>query len=394
MQSPSTHPRTVAAPRKPAAPATPTPYPACMSGPPEVDYTATSARPSWSALPASLRHALTVALGTEILEVAPSVGSGFTGGFAAPVTLADGRQLFIKAADDSQHPYKAYQREAELVPRLPASIQVPRILATAHATAPRTAAAAGSPPGAATRGKPSTTISGATASSPTPATEGEARWFAVASERVDARMPGMPWTPEDFATVTSTLEQMADALTPSPFDDLEPFSAEIEGPSFPRYRPAEILAGKEPMPEGFQPWLPDRLRELQELVELYPTALAPTSAIHTDIRPDNLLIDASNICWTVDWNWLSLGPAWFDWVGLLPLAHRHGIDTLAAVKTSPLTADVPPEHLDCFAAVLAVYFINRLDAPPPPGCTPEIRRHQRLYAWAYFDWLAIRRNWA
>jgi hypothetical protein len=207
-------------------------------------------------------------------------------------------------------------------------------------------------------------------------------------------MPGLPWTPEDFATVTATCEAMAVALTPSPFDDLEPFSATIEGSGYPRYRPAEILAGKEPMPGGFQPWLPDRLQELQDLVDLFPTALAPTSAIHTDIRPDNLLIDAHNTCWTVDWNWLSLGPPWFDWVGLLPLAHRDGIDTLTALKTSPLTSEVPAEHLDCFAAVLAVYFINKLDAPPPAGCTPEIRRHQRLYAWAFFDWLAIRRDWA
>ncbi|MFI5707842.1 phosphotransferase family protein [Kribbella sp. NPDC051620] len=359
-----------------------------MSGPPEVDYTATSARPPWSALPPSLRSALTVALGTEVAAAGPSVGSGFTGGFAAPLKLADGREVFVKAADDTQHPYQAYQREAELVPRLPQTIHVPRILATAHATAPRTTAAT---PGITTG--PAAATNSAAALSPTAATEGEARWFAVASERVEARMPGMPWTPQDFATVTSTLEQMAVALSPSPFDDLEPFTAEIEKPGFPRYRPAEILAGKEPMPEGFQPWLPDRLQELQDLVELYPTVLAPTSAIHTDIRPDNLLIDAHNTCWTVDWNWLSLGPAWFDWVGLLPLAHRDGIDTLAALKASPLTKAVPAEHLDCFAAVLAVYFINRLDAPPPPGCTPEIRRHQRRYAWSYFDWLAIRRDW-
>jgi Ser/Thr protein kinase RdoA (MazF antagonist) len=349
-----------------------------MSGPPHVDYTATSARPPWSALPQSLRTALEVALGTKVLEAGPSVSSGFTGGFAAPLKLADGRTVFVKAADDTQHPYTAYQREAELVPHLPPAIQVPRIIATAHATTPPTTPTAG----------------GASDLPRSSATEGEARWFAVASERIEARMPGMPWTPEDFATVTATLEHMAEALTPSPFDDLEPFTAEIEKPGFPRYRPAEILAGKEPMPSGFQPWLPSRLQELQDLVELYPTALTPTSAVHTDIRPDNLLIDAGNTCWTVDWNWLSLGPAWFDWVGLLPLAHRDGIDTLAALKTSPLTSEVPAEHLDCFAAVLAVYFINKLDAPPPPGCTPEIRRHQRLYAWAFFDWLAIRRDWA
>jgi hypothetical protein len=81
-------------------------------------------------------------------------------------------------------------------------------------------------------------------------------------------------------------------------------------------------------------------------------------------------------------------------VGLLPLAHRDGIDTFTAIKTSPLTAAVPAEYIDCFAATIAIYMLDKLDAPPPPGCTPELRRHQRLYAWAFLDWLAVRRKWA
>lgn len=334
-----------------------------MSGPPVVDYTATSARPPWSALPEALRTALAVALGTEIAQAGPSVGSGFTGGFAAPLTLADGREVFVKAAHESQHPFTAYQREAELVPHLPGTIHVPRIIATAHAT-----------------------------ELADPVTKG--RWFAVAADRVDGRMPGLPWTTEDFATVTATCESMAAALTPSPYADLEPFTAQIDSRDFPRRRPAEILAGEEPLPDGFQPWLPGRLQELQDLVDLYPTALAGGSAVHCDIRPDNLLIDQDNTCWTLDWNWLCLGPAWFDWVGLLPLAHRDGIDTFAALEASPLTSAVRAEDLDCYAATIAVYMLHKLDAPPPPGCTPEIRRHQRLYAWAFLDWLAVRRDWA
>jgi hypothetical protein len=345
-------------------------YASGMSEAPVVDYTATSARPPWSALPESLRTALAVALGTEILEAGPSVGSGFTGGFAAPLRLADGREVFVKAAPDSQHAYTAYQREAELVPHLPSPIRVPRIITTAQATTP------------AVPGHPATS-----------ATEGEARWFAVAVERVEARMPGLPWTAEDFKTVTATCEQLAVALTPSPFDDLRPFSDSIAAADFPDQLPAEILAGKRPLPDGFQPWLGDHLQEIQDLVDLYPVTLAGTTAMHTDLRPDNLLIDSENRCWTVDWNWLSLGPVWFDWAGLLPLAHRDGIDTAAAIKASPLTAAVPAEHLDSFAAIIGSYMLNKLDAPPPPGCTPELRRHQRLYAWAYFDWLAGRRDW-
>ncbi|MEV8371809.1 phosphotransferase [Kribbella sp. NPDC056861] len=348
-----------------------------MSGAPLVDYTATSARPPWSALPDSLRTALAVALGTEIAAAGPSVTSGFTGGFAAPLYLADGREVFVKAAENSQHAYSAYQREAELVPNLPAAVRAPRILATAHATAPTHANVSG------TAEQPAAAL----------APDNEARWFAVASERVDARMPGMPWTREDFATVTKTCETMADALTPTPFTDLEPFTAQMERNAFPRHAPAEILAGQRPLPDGFHPWLPDRLQELQDLINLYPTALQGDSAVHGDLRPDNLFIDSTNTCWTVDWNWLSLAPPWFDWVGLLPLAHRDGIDTLAAINASPLTNAVPADDLDCFAATIAAYMMDKLDAPPPPGCTPELRRHQRNYAWAFLDWLAVRRDW-
>jgi hypothetical protein len=328
-----------------------------MSGAPVVDYHATSARPGWDELPASLQQACAVALGTEIVAAGPSVGSGFTGGFAAPLRLADGRVVFVKAAAEPMHAFTAYQREAEVVPQLPAAVRVPQIVATAHAA------------------------------------QGDSRWFAVASQRVDGRMPGTPWTAADFATVTANCEVMADALSPSPLGDLELFVSDGESDGFPKDLPDQIRSGDRPLPAGFQPWLGRRLGELAELVHLYPEALAGTTATHGDLRPDNMLLDSIGQCWTVDWNWLALGPRWMDWVGLLPLAHHDGIDTASAVAASTLTADVPPEHLDCFAALIAAYMLDNVDKPPPPGCTPELRRHQRLYAWAFLEWLAVRRNW-
>ena len=129
------------------------------------------------------------------------------------------------------------------------------------------------------------------------------------------------------------------------------------------------------------------------MVDLTPESLAGTSAVHGDLRPDNLLMDATDNCWTVDWNWLTLGAPWLDWVGLLPLAQHDGIDTLAAVRTNPLTAGVPADHLDSYAAAIAAYMLNNLDAPPPPGCTPELRKHQRLTGWCFLEWLALRRGW-
>ena len=321
-----------------------------MTGAPDVDYTATSLRPQWHTLPATLREALAVALGTEISSVTAPVTSGFTGGFAAAARLADGRRVFIKAADDSMHAHQAYQREAEVVPQLPSSIKIPAIVTTVH----------------------------------------DRNWFALVSEWVDGQMPGDPWTDADFEVVTAACEGIAEVMRPSPLAGLERFG-DLVGDDV--QVPAQLIAGERPMPIGLQPWLPRVLPDLAELVTLAPEALAGDSAVHSDLRPDNLLIDRAGTCWTLDWNWLTLGPRWVDWVGLLPAAQHQGIDTAAAIRSSPLTADVPPDHLDCLVAVIAAYMMKNTEAPPPRGCTPALREHQRFYAWTFLDWLAARRGW-
>jgi hypothetical protein len=416
-----------------------------MGRAPDVDYFATSSRPDWKSLPAALHEALAVALGTELVNVGNPVSSGFTGGFAARAQLADGRRVFIKAAPEGLHAYEAYQREAEVVPQLPTAVRAPAIITTAHT--PRLGTNTSGRPGQAhlssapadpsgtpdsigstgSTGTPrptgagdpaDTTWPGGTAdstwpgstsgdsglvgtaqpgarvggagSSDTSSFPGGARWFAVVSEWVDGRMPGAPWTEEDFGRVTAACEEMAEVLTPSPLEGLGRF-ADLIGDDV--GVPAQILAGEREMPGGLQGWVPRVLSELVELVGLAPDALSGDSATHSDLRPDNLLIDDSGICWTIDWNWLTLGPRWIDWVGLLPLAQHHGIDTFTAISRSPLTAGVPKDHLDSFVAVIAAYMMKNADAPPPPGCTPALRDHQRLSAWTFLDWLAVRRGW-
>ncbi|MGZ0146343.1 phosphotransferase family protein [Kribbella sp. WER1] len=321
-----------------------------MSRAPDVDYSATSARPGWDTLPPALHEALAEALGSRIADVARPVSSGFTGGFAARVELADGRRVFVKAAPDNLHAYDAYQREAEVVPQLPAAVRAPAVVASAQ-------------------------------------TDG---WFAMASEWVDGRMPGAPWTAADFELVTAACESAAGAMHPSPLAGLDSF-ADLIGDD--AGVPAQVLAGERELPSGLPIWVPGILPELVELVQLAPEALAGDTASHSDLRPDNLLIDGAGSCWTVDWNWLTLGPRWVDWVGLLPLAQYQGIDTFGALTRSPLTAGVPEDHLDCFVAVIAAYMMKNTDAPPPPGCTPALREHQRLSAWTFLDWLALRRGW-
>lgn len=325
-----------------------------MSRAPDVDYSATSQRPDWSSLPTALHDALAVALGTQITTVAAPVSSGFTGGFAARAQLSDGREVFIKAAPDATHAYEAYQREAEVVPQLPKAVRAPAIITTVESDA-----------------------------------DG-GRWFAVVSEWVAGRMPGLPWTVADFTVMTAACEEMADALRPSPLDGLRMFG-ELVGDDI--TVPQQILAGELPLPSGLQEWVPRVLPEVADLAAAALEVLVGDTATHSDLRPDNLLIDTHGACWTVDWNWLTLGPRWVDWVGLLPLAQYHGIDTFAAVTSSPLTADVPKDDLDVFMAAVAACMMKNAEAPPPPGCTPALREHQRLSAWTFLDWLAVRRGW-
>ncbi|MGW6196651.1 phosphotransferase family protein [Kribbella sp. NPDC055110] len=315
-----------------------------MSRAPDVDYFATSSRPGWESLPPALHVALAVALGTQLTSVASPVSSGFTGGFAARAQLADGRRVFVKAAGEGQHAYEAYQREAEVVPQLPKAVRAPAIITTAQ-------------------------VDG---------------WFAVVSEWVEGRMPGAPWSVDDFRVVTAACEELAEVMRPSPLDGLSRF-VDLVG--------ADVGVPARAVPTGLQEWLPRVLPELAELVTLAPEALTGDSAAHSDLRPDNILIDNARTCWMVDWNWLTLGPRWVDWVGLLPVAQYQGIDTFAAIARSPLTADVPKDHLDCLVAVIAAYMMNNYEAPPPPGCTPALREHQRLQAWTHLDWLAVRRKW-
>jgi hypothetical protein len=96
----------------------------------------------------------------------------------------------------------------------------------------------------------------------------------------------------------------------------------------------------------------------------------------------------------VDWDWLSVGPIWADFVGVLPLARADGVDADAWLGRSPLIRDADQEHLDVWLAVIAAYMLRHADEPLWPGGTPAIRVHQRRYARTCLDWLGVRRRWA
>jgi hypothetical protein len=65
-----------------------------------VPQQATAVRPSWSELPAEARAIIETRCGADVVA-AESMGAGFTPGFASRLRLADGRRVFVKAADET-----------------------------------------------------------------------------------------------------------------------------------------------------------------------------------------------------------------------------------------------------------------------------------------------------
>jgi hypothetical protein len=107
---------------------------------------------------------------------------------------------------------------------------------------------------------------------------------------------------------------------------------------------------------------------------------------------DNVIIDRSGQGWICDWNWLCVGPPWFDTVMLLITAYASGLDADALFAAHPTAADAPPEALDATLATLAGYALSR-STDPPPDASSHVRAHQRWTGHVAFDWLATRRGW-
>ena len=328
---------------------------------PDLDYTATVVRPRWDQLPLDVRRAVGAAAGARVEHAADPVTSGFSGGFAAVLRLADGRRVFAKAGSSANpHLLSAYAQEAVVLSALPREVPAPRLVGSASLR------------------------------------EGQAderAWRVVVTEVAPGRMPH-PWTETDLAAVHDACVASAAALTPAP--------AAMELPGMPEDYGREpetlgcfaaLAAGELPLTSRQPAWVMDRLPELQALVDGSAAHLSGGTANHCDLRADNVLVDGARALF-VDWNWLCVGPPWTDFVGVLPLARADGVDVDVWLARSELTRGVDPESVDAWLAAVAAYMLSNADQPVWPGGTPTVRIHQRRYARTFLDWLGERRGWA
>jgi len=108
-----------------------------------------------------------------------------------------------------------------------------------------------------------------------------------------------------------------------------------------------------------------------------PRLLDGTALLHTDVRSDNLCFrDGATVL--VDWNQTSVGNAEIDVAFLLPSLHLEG---------GPAPHDVAPYVTPGMAAHVAGYFAGRAGMPAPPTA-PLVRHIQRKQLEVALPWAA------
>jgi len=330
---------------------------------PGVNYHATSERICFKDLSPAVREAADTALGSPVVRAAAPVTSGFTNAYAGHVLLRDGREAFLKAAGpEHTYPVLALAREAQVLEVLASQVQaVPMIGAGASGDGGQ----------------------------------------VLALEWVEGHLPGLPWAGDEIAMVRAACERVAQVPSTA-LAALEPVQMVDDWLESQALR--EALAGGLRLPRSLDhlpPWLPARTDEVVALA-------ADTDALrvsnhhehlnHCDLRPDNLLIgrgagEVSDRAYVLDWNWVTLGPAWCDWVGLIPTMQSQGHDLGDLLDSTPLSRSADPHSVDVWLALVAVFMLCCLDEDPLPGTTAALRQHQRHFARVFLDSLATHRGW-
>lgn len=308
------------------------------SAPPITD---TARRLEWPMLPPPLRDLIERRCGSPVVT-AHTRNRGFTPGFASVLECEDGTRHFVKAASlRAQGMFAAaYREEARKLENLPEEVPAPRLRWSY---------------------------------------DGE--WVALGIEYVDGRHPARPWTRSDLDACLDALETVADRLTPAPESlSLGP-AAEEFAPFLEHWEHLRVT----------RPDLP-HLADAVALASQYAAVVAGDTAVHTDVRDDNVLIDHDGRASFCDWNWPVAGADWLDSLFMLIGPRGDGLDVEAVIADRRLLRDVPPESVDVMLALVTAYFLKSADDPVPPT-SPFLRAHQRWQGEVCWEWLCERRGW-
>jgi aminoglycoside phosphotransferase (APT) family kinase protein len=308
--------------------------------------TRTVPRLGWTDLSDGLRHDIEAALDAPVVEWS-SQEEGFSPGMAARCSLADGREVFIKALSGElvELSGRFYTHEIKVNGLLPAGAPAPTIQAVVE------------------------TDQGA----------------AIVFDHVAGRVPGAPWTNADVALVVDAI----DRLDLPPSGQLADFR-EYLADDFHGWRNLRAM-GNGDANVGIEPWLDaSALKTVAEVEAEWMALCPPTALVHGDLRADNLLIGADSAVWFVDWAHSSNGPPWVDLAGLIPsVSMQGGPAPHETWAMSRFATEADPAAVDAFVTALAGYFTHEARKPPIPQI-PMLRDFQEAQARPARAWMAQR----
>ncbi|MFD6355838.1 phosphotransferase [Nocardia tengchongensis] len=303
-------------------------------------------RDEWPELPEPVREAVADRLGGTVVSAVNQRG-GYSHGMASVLALADGRRVFAKAVRGSDGLARAYRVEAAAAQGLSVLVPTPAVLFTLDCDG----------------------------------------WFVVVFEFVDGRHPDLS-RPAELRAVLALLARMAAALTPSPLAGI-PTVAE----KFGTFLRCWSRFAEQGAPPDLNRWALRNLDRLADLETGWLERSGGETLLHTDLRPDNLLIDAGGSVSVVDWAWPCRGAAWLDLAALAPAIASAGLDPDPILAEHPATVGLDPAVIDSFLCALAGYWSVQSRQPAPPR-SPGLRLYQARAARTSLIWLASRTGWS
>ncbi|WP_167837811.1 aminoglycoside phosphotransferase family protein [Nocardia altamirensis] len=266
---------------------------------------------------------------------------------AARLELDDGVRVFAKAISDDDGLAPMYHAEADTAARLPRRVPAPSVLCTIET----------------------------------------AGWFITVFEDIEGHHPRLD-QPNDLVAVLAMVEQLADVLTPSPLVGGATI-AEDYGPKLMCWRQ---FAEHTP-PADLDDWSLRNLDRLAALESTWPEAAAGETLLHTDLRPDNMLLRPDGTVVAVDWAWPCRGAAWVDLVSLAPSIAASGLDPDPILAAHPVTRGTDPAAIDAFVCALVGYWEHNSRRSAPPR-SPKLRGYQAHSALVSREWLSRRLTWS
>jgi aminoglycoside phosphotransferase (APT) family kinase protein len=308
--------------------------------------TAERPRTDWIDLPPAVHDLVAEILDAPVTS-AISQMNGFSPGSADRVSAANGRRAFVKAVhrDRNLGAFDLHRREIDVMAVLPSTVSAPALLGSYNRDG----------------------------------------WVALILDDVDGRHPGHDgdgsdtWAVLDAFATFPRVDRSTQGRLPRVFDDI---ATEARG-----WREIADDGAVDLLPE----WAQARLTQLRDAADAAPTAADGEYLQHLDSRADNVLIDATQKAWIIDWPWASVGARWVD--GLMYLfdcrVRGEAVDSDAILRTHPIFEGVDASAINSMLSSVTGGFFNKARQPSPPNM-PALREFQRKEGIAGADWLRER----